>query len=166
MKRARTQKIVPKSCIRMGVLGLGMMGRTHIEAIRAAAQAGFACRLVAVCDGDVARLDGRARSGGNVVQGGFGLLFDPRSVRTSTQPQALFADPDVDAVSICTPTDSHAQLALAALRAGKHVLCEKPLALTSKQIEPLLQFPKGPLLMPALCMRFWPGWRWLYVQQA
>ena len=48
--------------------------------------------------------------------------------------EALLADPNVDAVSICSANTSHAQIAVAALEAGKHVLCEKPMATTLADI--------------------------------
>lgn len=50
------------------------------------------------------------------------------SARTTTSPDELFAAEDVDAVIVATPTSTHAALSLSALSAGKHVLCEKPLA--------------------------------------
>ena len=55
------------------------------------------------------------------------------SLKTSTDTFGLIQDPAVDAVIIATPVSSHFELALAALKAGKHVLVEKPLAATSDQ---------------------------------
>ena len=70
---------------------------------------------------------------------------DPEAVRTAaaklgwaaaeTDWRALIARPDVQLVDICTPGDSHAEIAVAALEAGKHVLCEKPLANTVAEAE-------------------------------
>jgi predicted dehydrogenase len=54
---------------------------------------------------------------------------------TETDWQALIARPDVDLVDICTPGDTHMEIAVAALEAGKHVLCEKPLANTVAEAE-------------------------------
>jgi predicted dehydrogenase len=78
-------------------------------------------------------------------------------------PEELLADPRVALVSICTPTDSHVDLALAALAANKHVLVEKPVALAHADVARLgvaarAAAERGILCMPALCMRFWPGW--------
>jgi predicted dehydrogenase len=75
----------------------------------------------------------------------------------------LLADPELQAIDICAPTKAHAELAVAALRAGKHVLCEKPLARTSaaaRQIVDAAASAKG-IFMPAMCLRFWPEWAWL-----
>ena len=51
-----------------------------------------------------------------------------------TDPSDLFRDPDIDIIDICTPNNYHAPLAIGALDAGKHVLCEKPLAPTPAEI--------------------------------
>lgn len=145
----------------VGILGLGFMGRTHLRAWRAAAEAGFENRLVAVCDRDPARRAGSSGPRGNLEgEGGEGPLFDPSAVRAYEDPRELLADPAVELVSICTHTETHVPLALAALEAGKHVLVEKPLGLRSADIEPLARAAGAArtLCMPALCMRFWPGW--------
>jgi predicted dehydrogenase len=147
----------------VGVVGLGFMGRTHVAAFRAAARAGHGNRLVAVCDPDPERRAGRG-GGGNLATGAEAeQLFDPRAVAGYARPEELFADERVELVSICTPTDSHVDLALLALAAGKHVLVEKPLALTHPEVARLgagarAAQARGLLCMPALCMRFWPGW--------
>ena len=56
--------------------------------------------------------------------------------------EALLADPDVDAVSVCSANASHAQIAVAALEAGKHVLCEKPMATTLADCERMVEAAK------------------------
>ena len=63
--------------------------------------------------------------------------------------EALFADPAIDAVSVCSSNDTHAALALAALRAGKHVLLEKPMAMNADDCEELVRTAEacGKLLM-------------------
>jgi predicted dehydrogenase len=65
-----------------------------------------------------------------------------------------------DVVSICTPTDSHIELATRAMEAGVNVLLEKPVALRVADIESLIEIEArtGMRCMPAHCMRFWPGW--------
>ena len=54
---------------------------------------------------------------------------------TETSWQALVARDDIDLIDVCTPGDTHAEIAIAALEAGKHVLCEKPLANTVEEAE-------------------------------
>jgi predicted dehydrogenase len=150
--------------IGIGIVGLGFMGRVHFEAYLAAAKSGEGCRLVAVSDANPERLAGKIDAPGNIQKKpASALLFDPRQVRTSTQPEAVFADPDVELVSICTPTDTHVELALRALAAKKHVLVEKPVSLDAGEIErlDLVARKAGRICMPAMCMRFWPGWTWL-----
>lgn len=145
--------------IGVGVVGLGFMGRTHVGAYARAAQAGFANRLVAVCDQDAAR-----RRGGGAVGGNFetddGPLFDPDVVRGHAELDALLADDEVELVSVCTPTDTHVDVALAALAAGKHVLVEKPVALRAADVRRVSEAARAAkrVAMPAMCIRFWPGW--------
>lgn len=149
--------------IRVGIVGLGFMGRTHLAAYRAAAAHGRPNRLVAVADASRERLTGRAPAAGNLETGADEALFDPRDVKGYTTPAELFADREVELVSICTPTPTHVELALAALAAGKHVLLEKPVALAASDVARLADVAReaSTLCMPAMCMRFWPGWDWL-----
>ncbi|MEZ6196193.1 MAG: Gfo/Idh/MocA family oxidoreductase [Planctomycetota bacterium] len=150
--------------IGVGVVGLGFMGRTHVEAWARARAAGESCRLVAVADPDPKKRSGRVPATGNLGGGGDEApLFSPDEVRGHATPEELFADPSVSVVSLCTPTPTHVDLAAAALRAGKHVLCEKPVDLDPARIRALaaVAADAGRLCLPAMCMRFWPGWDWL-----
>ncbi|MEW6071971.1 MAG: Gfo/Idh/MocA family oxidoreductase [Planctomycetota bacterium] len=150
--------------IGVGVVGLGYMGRTHVTAYRDAAADGVRTRLVAVCDANPALAGGDTSARGNLDTGRHAArLFDPRETSFHRDPAELFALPAVDLVSICTHTRSHVELATQALEAGKHVLVEKPVALSAAAVERLLAAARaaGRLCMPAMCVRFWPGWDWL-----
>ncbi len=103
--------------LRIAVIGAGTISQSvHLPSIR---RAGL--ELVCVCDLSPTRAAEVAAAHG---------------VRSSSDPAEVFAASDVDAVLIATP-GSHARLALAAIRAGKHVLVEKPVALTVREIDEL-----------------------------
>ena len=72
--------------------------------------------------------------------------------------EELFADPNVDAVYNPLPNHLHVEMTLAAARAGKHVLCEKPIALNAAQAEQLRQIPPGIVFYEAFMVRFHPQW--------
>jgi len=82
----------------------------------------------------------------------------PPDVRRYQHWQELIADRELDAISICTPHHLHAPMALAALKAGKHVLAEKPLGLTTTEARQVIAAAKdaGRVLMVELTHRFYP----------
>ena len=139
----------------MAVLGLGFMGSTHLQALRRIAGA----RLAAVFDFDEARLSGDLSSvQGNI--GGAGGKLDFSSVGRYRDLEPLLADPQVDAVDICLPTHHHADVATRALRAGKHVLVEKPMALDGASADRMADEADRSkrILMTAHVLRFWPAY--------
>jgi predicted dehydrogenase len=156
MKQTKSQSSSGK--VNVAVVGLGFMGVTHIKAYQQLP----AARLVAVCDSVRLPVNGiLAGVKGNVS--GSGDLDLGRDIRVYRAIGEVLADKDVDLVDLCVPTPLHPEQAIAALKAGKNVLCEKPLALTSAQARKMVQVAKSApgFFMPAMCMRFWPGWAWL-----
>lgn len=147
----------------VGVIGLGFMGRTHLAAYEAARQAGYPLRIEAVADQDIGRIAAGSQASPAQAGSASGLAVDPRKLRCYSDADALLADTAIDVVSICTHTDTHAELAIRALAAGKHVLVEKPLAVRSADARRVLEASRSARgrCMPAMCMRFWPGWSWL-----
>src|SRR5688572_13245343 len=114
MRRRRTMS----AAIRFGLIGSGFMGRAHSIALHSVAAtfgADYAVECVALADATAERARQAASS----------LGF----AHSTGDWRELIADPRIDVVDICTPNHLHAEMALAALAAGKHVYCEKPLAL-------------------------------------
>lgn len=141
--------------INVAVAGLGFMGLTHLKGWRQLP----AARLAAVMDMSEARLTGDLSSvGGNLGVAGEKLDFS--NVRTYRSLSQLLADPEIDAVDICLPTNEHGEAAVLALRAGKHVLVEKPMARDEKETEAILaeQSRSGRTLMVAQVLRFIPAY--------
>lgn len=143
----------------IGIIGLGFMGATHVKAWQQVPGA----RIAALCNPSGRRLDGDFSDVGGNVGDGAPLKLDMSGVAAHRSFQAMLEDPAVDAIDICTPTHTHHELALAAIRAGKHVLCEKPMARTSSEAREIVDAANeaGLLLVPAMCLRFWPEWAWL-----
>ncbi len=145
--------------IQVGLIGLGMMGNTHLDVYASHPGA----RVVAISDIDPERLSGRTRAQGNIVGQAQGK-FDLSQARRYDEGMKLIRDREVELVDICVPTPLHLKFAQAALRAGKHVMVEKPLARTRRAADRLARCAEetpGRLAMPGMCMRFWPGWDWL-----
>ncbi|HEX7069221.1 MAG TPA: Gfo/Idh/MocA family oxidoreductase [Rhodothermales bacterium] len=107
--------------VNFGIIGAGMVAAYHRQAILQSESAG--ARLARVCHHDPARFDE------------IGARFGVPCVDEET----LLSDPGVDAVCICTPSGQHAAQTIAAARAGKHVLVEKPMALSLSDAERMIR---------------------------
>jgi predicted dehydrogenase len=124
---------------RVGIVGTGWMAETHTEALR---------RLGI----DVAGVAGRTPARAREVAGRLGLATAYDSV------EALVADDSLAAVHVTSPNDVHAEQAAAALRAGRHVVCEKPLGVSAAETAALAELAAGSGLVNAVCfnLRFAP----------
>jgi predicted dehydrogenase len=129
--------------VRWGVLSTAKIGIDKVIPATAAAER---CEVVAIASRDLGRARAAASELG--IARAFGSYED------------LLADPDVDAVYNPLPNHLHAEWTIAAARAGKHVLCEKPLATTSADAERMIQAceAEGVLLMEAFMYRLHPTW--------
>ena len=129
--------------LRWGILSTARIGRTKVIP---GIQRGERSEVVAIASRDAA-LAGR--------------VADELGIPTAhASYQALLADPDVEAVYIPLPNHLHKPWAIAAARAGKHVLCEKPLALTARDAEEMIEAcdREGVRLMEAFMYRLHPSW--------
>ena len=139
--------------MKLAVVGLGFMGSTHLKAISKVPGAS----LAAVCSHDERKLAGDLGAvKGNL--GGAGEQWDFSAVKKYRDTGALLADPEIDAVDLCLPTDLHEPVAIGALRAGKHVLVEKPMALDGASAGRMIAEgeKQGRVLMTAQVLRFFP----------
>ncbi len=144
--------------VNVAVVGLGFMGVMHLKTYLQIPGA----RLVAVCDAVRLPVNGVLGGvGGNVA--GADTIQLGGEVTAYRDFDDVIADPEIDLVDLCVPTQLHESQAVAALRAGKHVICEKPLARTPAIAQRIVNAAKSAktFFMPAMCMRFWPGWSWL-----
>ena len=126
--------------MKFGIIGAGMISRFHAKAI-AAMEGG---ELISV-------YTRRAESAQE--------LADEFGVKAYTDIDEFLADPELEIVTISTPSGAHFDPVLASLKAGKHVVCEKPLEITAERIDELIAAEKasGKTLSAILNRRFHPG---------
>jgi predicted dehydrogenase len=126
--------------IRTAIVGTGFMGRVHLEAVR---------RLEFV---EAAAVVGRSEEAAQRLGAGFSIPT------ISADYAAVLNDPNIDAVHICTPNAQHFQTARSAIEAGKHVVCEKPLATTVEQGEHLVSLAARHGVRNCVChnLRYYP----------
>jgi predicted dehydrogenase len=126
--------------IRTAIFGTGFMGRVHLEAVR---------RLESV---EAVAIAGRNLEAARRLGAGFSIPT------MTTDYREVLRDPAIDAVHICTPNAQHFPMVKEALLAGKHVLCEKPLATTVEQGEELVSLAARQGMRNGVChnLRFYP----------
>jgi predicted dehydrogenase len=107
--------------LRVALVGCGLISEAHI---RAYARHADRARITICCDLDIEKATQRA------------ALID--GARATSRLEEVLADPEVDAVEICTPHYLHSDIAIAAARAGKQILCQKPLAKTLAECDAMI----------------------------
>ncbi len=112
---------IPLTHLRAGVIGTGFIGPVHIEAIKR-----LGVPVTAICGSTASAVETATRWGIPEVYGDYDY-------------KALLRSPNVDVVHITSPNKVHVEQSLAALAAGKHVICEKPLGMDTKETARLLK---------------------------
>lgn len=141
--------------MKIGVVGLGFMGSAHLQALQRIPEA----QVVAVMSRNEKRLTGDlSDTGGNLdIQGAH---MDFSAYRKYRSVEEVLADDAIDAVDVCVPTYLHEEIAVAALRRGKHVIVEKPMALHGASAHRMADAADryGRVLMVAQVLRFFPAY--------
>ena len=134
--------------IRAAIIGYGGMGHFHANCYPKQKHV----ELVAVCDSDPQRFQQETVE----INTGKSEKFDLRTVRTYRSYEELKKHETFDMLDICLPCHLHAEYAVRAMEDGYHVLCEKPMARTSKQADLMIRAARktGRKLMVAQCVRF------------
>lgn len=113
----------------VGIIGFGFMGRTHTYAYKTIpfyyGNLPFKTRLVGVCS--------RTLEGARRAKEEFGFEI------AASEPERLFERDDIHIINICTPNDSHKDLLIKALKAGKHVYCDKPMTISGNEALEVLE---------------------------
>jgi predicted dehydrogenase len=112
--------------IKVGIVGMGFMGWIHWLAYRASR----GIQVAALCTRERQRLAGDWRD----IRGNFGPpgeQVDLSGMEKYERIEAMLEDPSIDLIDVCLPPHLHAEVSILALNAGKHVFCEKPMALTT-----------------------------------
>jgi len=139
--------------MKVGIIGIGFMGMIHYLAY----QKVRGTKVTAIAARDEKKLAGDWRG----IKGNFGPpgeQMDLGKIGRYSDWRELLKDPNVDTVDICLPPSMHCEVALAALKAGKHVLVEKPVALEVAEAERMVKAAtaSGKLLMVAQVLPFFP----------
>lgn len=113
------------SKLHIGMVGLGSMSIRHVDAIRKCSQ----MELSAICTRSIDNLNKKANLWG--------------VSKTYLNYEDMLGDPDIDAVIIITPNKFHAPMTIAALKAGKHVFCEKPPAVSATELKEIMEYAPG-----------------------
>lgn len=128
--------------LKVGIIGAGFMGKLHAACYPHVKDA----QLVKVADVDLPRAQELAKT---------------YNISAIQEPNEIITDPEIDIVDVCLPTYLHAEYVIKAAQAGKHVLCEKPIALSLTDAEQMIAAAQkaNVKFMVAHVVRFWPEYK-------
>lgn len=144
--------------VKIGLIGLGFMGSTHFRIHQSNPDA----QITALADVDPVKRKGDISAViGNIGNDDNSKPLDLTNIAVYDDPFKLIAEADVDMVDICVPTPFHAELIVAALKAGKHVFSEKPLCRNLEQMNAIADAVRNSdrFFNAGLCIRAWPEYR-------
>jgi predicted dehydrogenase len=150
-----------KTSINVGVIGLGFMGSTHFRIHQNHPLA----KVVAVADIDEAKRKGDWRKvWGNIGDANNNDPVDMTGIQAYEDAFEMINNPNIDLVDICVPTYLHKQYVLAALKAGKNVMTEKPISRTGEDALEILEAynKSGKSMVVGMCVRYWPEYQHAY----
>jgi predicted dehydrogenase len=133
---------IPLHQLRAGIIGTGFISPVHIEALKR-----LGVQVTAICGSTKSALATAAQWGISEVYGDYDV-------------EAMLASPNIDVVHITSPNKVHVDQSLAALAAGKHVICEKPLGMTSDETAKVVAYAKKktcPVFAVNYMCRFFPA---------
>ncbi len=142
--------------IRVGIVGFGFMGKTHFQCYQQMKNV----KIAALCDVEMDRLSGIGTLG-NIR--GSNKVLDLKGIAFYSDFDKMLEEQHLDAVSITLPTYLHTSYTIKALKAGLHTLCEKPMALNTKDCKKMIDAAKKytRILQIGHCIRFWPEYMYL-----
>ncbi len=144
--------------VKVGIIGLGFMGTTHYHIHQKLGKS----EIIAVADVDEKKLNGDWSSVvGNIGDTDYSKPIDMSSIKTYTDAMDLINNREVEMVDICLPTHLHEKFVIAAIKKGKHVLCEKPVGRTLIEAKRITEEAErsNKFFMNGLCVRHWPEYR-------
>jgi predicted dehydrogenase len=147
-----------KKVIKVGIAGIGFMGVTHFNALKSVRGA----RVTAIAESEPKRQAGDWSD----VRGNYGKAgekVDLSKIHVYSDYKDMARDPEVDLIDLCLPTPLHTPAVIYSLEQGKHVLCEKPIALNLKDADRMLAAAKaaGKHLFVGQVLRYFPQYRYL-----
>jgi len=145
--------------LHIGIHGLGFMGMMHYLAYQKLS----GVQVTAICE----TLPERRKGDWTGIKGNFGpqgTQMDLTDVKTYADAEELYADPNVDLIDICLPPNLHAPITIAALKAGKHVFSEKPIALSLTDADAMTAAADAnkKLFMVGHVLPFFPAYTFVY----